>query len=102
MERSIKGFGGKSVLTLIACLFVFIALSGNGAVTPALNAMKQGLWSDLPASTVSLIATLPSLFAIAGCLVSGAIAGKYISWRATTIAAFLYIYALVWLRQYSI
>jgi len=83
-----KGFFGQSILTLVACLFVFIALSGNGAVTPALNAMRTGLWSTLPPSTVSYIATLPSLFAIAGCLISGALAGKVLSWRVITVIAF--------------
>ncbi len=85
-----SGFGGRSILTLLACLFVFIALSGNGAVTPALNAMKTGLWSDIPATTITLISTLPSLTAIAGCLVTGAIAGKYLSWRATSVLSFAF------------
>lgn len=88
-EAKSGGFGGRSFVTLITCIFLFLCMSGNGVVTPALNVMRTELWSDLPPSTVSFIATLPNLFGIAGALVGGYLAGRYLSWRAALVISFV-------------
>ena len=75
-------------LTLASCLMMFFVFAGNSAVTPALSAMRAELWSDIPASTVSLVSTLPSLTAILGCLFAGAVAGRYLSWKGAVALAF--------------
>ena len=84
-EKKSGFYGGRSFVAMLSCLFVFLIISANGAVTPALNAMKVGLWADLPASTISLISTLPSLTAILGCMVTGWVAGKYMAWKPFAI-----------------
>ena len=94
LETAKTGFyGGRSLMALLSCLFVFLTISENGAVTPALNAMKEGLWSDLPASTIALVNTLPALTSILGCMVTGWVAGKYLSWRTFSILAFVFLIA---------
>lgn len=85
MEQKSGFYGGRSLLAMLGCLFVFLIISANGAVTPALNAMKEGLWADLPASTITLVNTLPNLSSILGCMVTGWVAGKYMSWKSFAI-----------------
>lgn len=88
MAKERRMYGGQPLYVMFMIFFIFLCYSGNGVVTPALNAMKQGLWIDIPASTITLISTLPSLSAIVGCLITGAVGGKYLTWKTTGLIAF--------------
>lgn len=72
-------------LALIAMSFLTLASS---AVSPALASMEQA-YPDIPATLISMLTTLPSLLAVPMTLLCGAIAGKYVSYRALAIGGLL-------------
>lgn len=73
----------KPISTLTILSIALLGM-GVGTITPALNAIFVQ-FSDLPITTLLLVSTLPSLTVIPATLISGAVAGKQVSFRALAI-----------------
>jgi len=74
----------KGVLAQVAILSLFFISAGASVVNPALQGLAA-TYSDVPFTTVLLIATLPTLMYIPFSILAGALAGSKIKFRTLAL-----------------